>query len=107
MAGANSSTDGQANTLAIVSALGSIRNIGDFAAKLCNELTYKGYSDFYLPASSELSPKDYKNDGLIKFNKSYWSSSQNEIDEAYAQRYSGFGYFSKKIEYKVICIRKN
>lgn len=83
--------DGQANTTAIVTALGdnggSVGNNGgsDYAAKLADDLEHNGYSDWFLPSLDELGLM-YQNlhqQGLGGFAATiYWSSS--EKDEAWA-----------------------
>jgi len=61
------------NTNAIVAALGA----GSYAAKLCADLVFGGYSDWYLPSKDELQ-KIYINRSAIGgiANTNYWSSSE-------------------------------
>ena len=71
---------GQANTSAIVSAIGA----GSYAAKACDDLTEGGYSDWYLPSTDELTAFHYayptvnyaleRSPGLSAYR---WSSTQS------------------------------
>jgi hypothetical protein len=68
---------GAANTTRIVSVLGDY-NIGDYAAKLCDDLDDGTYSDWYLPSRNELQ-KMQKNKNVVPGitpNGFYWSSSE-------------------------------
>lgn len=68
---------GAANTKAIVSTLGSYSS-GEYAAKLCDDLTNSGYSDWYLPSLDELNEMDtaLHENGLGNFiSPGYWSST--------------------------------
>jgi hypothetical protein len=64
---------GQANTTAIVAALGD----GSYAAKLCDDLDLNGYSDWFLPSLDELELMytNLKVNNIGGFNSvRYWSS---------------------------------
>ena len=69
---------GAANTTAIVAALG----VGDYAARLCADLEYGGYDDWFLPSKNEVEAM-YENlhdrpDPIGGFaSKAYWSSSED------------------------------
>jgi hypothetical protein len=72
--GLQNSTDGAANTAAIVANQGN----GSYAAKVCSDLVAFGYSDWYLPSQSELL---VLNGSKIAFNMTlnsanYWSSNE-------------------------------
>ncbi len=77
----NNNGTGQNNTNLIVSALGA----GDYAAKACDDLTIDGYSDWYLPSSTEITTF-HQYSGVIGYpieengNRIFrWSSSQFPI----------------------------
>jgi uncharacterized repeat protein (TIGR02543 family) len=81
---------GMSNTQRIVAAVGT----GDYASKLCSDLSYGGYDDWFLPAIDELNMmyKNLKKNGLGSFsNLGYWSSSEYPWPEANNGR---FQYFS-------------
>jgi hypothetical protein len=85
--------DGQANTTAIVTALGD--NGGtDYASKLADDLEYNGYSDWFLPSKDELDLM-YQNlhqQGLGGFAAGgYWSSSEDDSGSGWAQGFSPGG----------------
>ncbi|MDL2229176.1 DUF1566 domain-containing protein [Treponema sp. OttesenSCG-928-L16] len=61
------------------------------AAQLCEDLSFDGFSDWFLPSKDELNLmyQNLKTKGLGGFSDSlYWSSSQNNIDTAWCQRFS-------------------
>jgi len=96
---------GKSNTAAIIKVQGS----GNYAAKLCDDLTLGGYDDWFLPSKDELN-EVYKNMDLIGgFNTSsyYWSSSEYKNETAWYQNFStGFQYnFSKANTYRVRAVR--
>ncbi len=69
--------DGKKNTESIVAALGT----GNYAARLCYDLNYGGYTDWYLPSITELSCMYSNRKAIGGFGgANYWSSS-NEDDE--------------------------
>jgi hypothetical protein len=76
---------GQANTTAIVNAQGP----GNYAASICDNLMLDGYSDWYLPSKDELNLL-YQNRGstLIVQSEGYWSSSEVDKDNAWAQTFN-------------------
>jgi len=96
ISGAESPRDGAANTTAIVSNQGT----GTYAAKLCDDYTGGGETDWYLPSLWELnllyngayviSNSYASTSGWFEFNADddtrYWSSTQKDNDEAYAQK---------------------
>jgi len=74
---------GQANTAAIVKAQG----LGNYAAKLCDDLVLNGYSDWYLPSKDELNQL-YLNKAVVGGFASYtayWSSSEFDSNGAWYQ----------------------
>ncbi|TVQ41632.1 MAG: hypothetical protein EA384_00035, partial [Spirochaetaceae bacterium] len=77
---------GAANTQAIVGKLGE----GDYAAKLCADLSYGGYSDWFLPSLYELDLM-YQNlhlQGIGGFMSAhYWSSSESTAHYALNQHF--------------------
>lgn len=102
--GATSTTDGQANTIAIVASLGA----GNYAAYLCDTLTALGHSDWYLPAKDELDAM-YSNklDGDFIFDY-YWSSTESDT-EAWRQSFGNGSQdsISKSNPYlRVRCVRR-
>lgn len=65
---------GQANTSAIVSTCTS----AGIAARICNDLTLNGYSDWFLPSKFELSLMYAQKSTITGFtNFGYWSSTQH------------------------------
>lgn len=76
---------GQSNTVSIVNSCST----SNTAARICNNLSYGGYTDWYLPSYYELE-KLFINRSIIGgFNSvSYWSSSQNNNTSAYSINFS-------------------
>jgi len=73
---------GNLNTLMIVSYLGMD------AAQICSDLSLNGYSDWYLPSKDELN-KIYVNRSYLNCSTNpYWSSSEINSTEVWAQRFS-------------------
>ena len=78
---------GRANTEAIIAAQGS----GNYAAKVCKNLTINGYSDWFLPSKDELGLMytNLKETGLVSFGRVWlWSSSQENRSYAWVQGFS-------------------
>jgi len=78
---------GQANTTAIVTTLGA----GDYGAKYCDDLTYGGYSDWFMPSKDELNQMylNLKKNGIGGFSDDYyWSSSEPDAALAWYQYFS-------------------
>jgi hypothetical protein len=74
---------GVSNTEKIV----SIQGEGSYAAKLCDDLTLNGFSDWFLPSKDELDLM-YKNlhlKGIGSFGDTYWSSSEGDVGRAWTQ----------------------
>lgn len=68
--GANSTTDGVSNTATIIAT-------GEdyYAAQFCDNMTYGGYSDWYLPASDEVLDLFYNQDEIGGFNAACYHTS--------------------------------
>jgi hypothetical protein len=78
---------GQTNTSSLVSILGN----DYYAAKVCDDLVLNGFDDWFLPSRDELGLMytNLKNNGFGNFtNSSYWSSSEYDYLNAYAQYFS-------------------
>lgn len=74
---------GYANTIKIVSKLGQ----GNYAAKLCDDLEYQGFTDWFLPSRDELElmrTNLYLADhGNFLGSNRYWSSTESSITNAW------------------------
>jgi hypothetical protein len=73
---------GSANTALIVAGCAT----SGISARICDELTLNGYSDWFLPSLDELAQMYTKlaADGLGNFaNHTYWSSTQQSATQAY------------------------
>lgn len=70
---------GNANTIAIVAAMGA----GTYAASSCANLVLNGYSDWYLPSYDEVQWMGYNSStlgsavGFTQFSGNYWTSFNN------------------------------
>lgn len=97
---------GAANTRAIVAKLGN----GNYAAKLCADLTLNGYDDWFLPSKDELElmyKNLHKQGGGGFAGGYYWSSSESSDSYAWKQRF-GDGYqskYGKAANYRVRAVR--
>jgi hypothetical protein len=101
---ANASTDvvgadgtaigtGAANTLNIVAQSGNIAT--DSAAAYCDDLSYGGYIDWFLPSKDELNQMYVNKTTIGGFsNVEYWSSSEYDNDEAWYQLFINGNQFS-------------
>jgi len=77
---------GEANTERIVSRLES----SNYAAKLCADLTYGGYEDWFLPSKDELDKmySNLKKRGIGGFASAwYWSSLESNANNAWGQSF--------------------
>jgi serine/threonine protein kinase len=73
---------GQSNTNKIINSCSE----SSIAAKICNDLVFNGYSDWFLPSKDELyfMYKNLKQNGMGDFaGASYWSSSEYAGHETY------------------------
>lgn len=106
--GASSTTDGQANTTAIVNAPAAE---GSEAAAGCDQLSTGGYTDWFLPASAQLQTVITAAAGLSPdpdlFLSTYWSSTELDLFSATIVTASGFSLFSiKDVGHSVRCVRE-
>jgi len=100
--------DGKSNTVKIV----QVQGVGNYAAKICDDLVLNGYDDWYLPSRGELNIL-YQNRNLIGgFNTVsgiYWSSSEGGSNGNYAwcQDFfrSGQGNYGKNYACRVRAVR--
>jgi hypothetical protein len=88
---------GEANTLAIVGALGAY----EYAANVANEAEFNGYTDWFLPSIDELSAV-YVNlylagSGGFDGSLSYWSSTDMDTGAWVIYFYNGATYTPSKI----------
>ena len=80
------------------------------AAKYCENMTYAGYTDWYLPANSELNML-YQSRGNITgfvYSSGYWSSTEYDTTSAWVFN-STTGYITtngKTLAYYVRCMRR-
>lgn len=84
---------------------------GQSAAKLCNDLVYGTYSDWYLPSMEELAImyNSIKATGLETFSSGYyWSSNQKDANTAFRYGFLGgnTGEADKSMKLYVRAIRK-
>ncbi|MBE9468278.1 MAG: DUF1566 domain-containing protein [Bacteroidetes bacterium] len=93
---------GNANTNAIVASQGP----GNYAAQLCADLSLGGYDDWYLPSKDELN-KILLNKGVAGGPASYryWSSTEDDLGNAWTQKYSSQRSFRKSGSSGVYAIR--
>ena len=81
--GATSTSDGSANTTAIISAQG---NSGSYAARNCRTYNGGGFNDWFLPSKDQLNMLYLKKDIVGAFTTNiYWSSTEYDTGEAWVQ----------------------
>ncbi len=103
--GYTSTTTGKTNSAGLA-ALGS----SYAAAYYCENLTAHGYSDWYLPAKDELNVLYNMRYLAGNFDTQfYWSSTESDINGAYAQRFSNGAqdHLVKTTAYRVRCVRRD
>ena len=85
--------DGQANTTAIITELGSDTAIS--VAGICNNLVYRGFDDWYLPSIGELTEMKaafgWELLGIddVQLGRGFWSSSEYDADNVYVRHNDG------------------
>lgn len=95
---------GKANTLAIVAGCST----AGIAARVCNTLLLNGYADWFLPSKNELNQLYLQKNVVGGFATGiYWSSSEYDAFDAWAQYFSNGnqGYAGKNIAEHVRAIR--
>jgi hypothetical protein len=109
--GAKSSSDGAANTTAIVAFVG--KNEGfegkPYAAKLCSEAAVGTKDDWYLPSKDESDAiYAFKEKFKVEERGSIWTSTEANANQAVTKYwYSGAFYNNMKVdEFQFVCIRK-
>jgi hypothetical protein len=97
---------GDTNTAAILAACPT----PGIAARLCDNLSVNGYTDWYLPARDELWEMFLQRTMIGRFtNYLYWSSTEVSSPGAWIVSFDGDGYFgwtNKDAFANVRCIRK-
>ncbi len=111
LSAAKSESDGEANTKAIVLAVGNNNDYEGkpYAAKLCNDATDGGKDDWYLPSKMEA-------DAIFAFKEKFnveergtiWTSTETGGTQAATKYwYTGAFYNQQKVDtYQFVCIRK-
>jgi hypothetical protein len=102
---ASSTSDGDVNTVIIVTSQGA----GTYAAKLCSDLEAYGYDDWYLPAKDELNAIYDEKDVIGGFSSAYyWSSTEYNSTDAWGQDFSNGSQVSygKYPTSRCRCVRK-
>ena len=95
---------GTANTTTIVAAQG----VGTYAARTCDNYSFGGYTDWYLPSKDELNQLYINRTYIGGLAGNYWSSSEVDANNAWAQNF-GTGVqtsTSKNTTYHVRAVRK-
>ncbi len=106
--GANSNADGQTNTNAAIVASNS-SGYSVPAARFCDDMTYGGHSDWYLPALNEMTTLYNVKATLGGFDTvSYWTSVQ--VDASNGRSFdmsAGTNTYSAKVgSRKIRCVRR-
>lgn len=86
---------GSQNTTAIVSTQGN----GNYAAALCSNLTFGGYSDWFLPSPDEFNQILLSNPTYLigLWGSYFWSSTEVDANNAYLIHVTNLGYYSKDV----------
>lgn len=81
---------GRANTTIIVDTQGT----GSYAAQLCADLDFGGFTDWFLPSAEELNYL-YENKSVVGgfTNRGYWSSSEESRSYAWDQNFTNGSQF--------------
>ena len=80
LTGANDTLTGEYNTENIV----DLQGAGTYAASLNASSTYGGFTDWYLPSIEELEDMFALGGGSIGTTDIYWSSTEIDLNNAYA-----------------------
>lgn len=101
---------GKQNTIDIVDQLGDAepyQSKTNYAAKLCSDLEFGGYDDWFLPSHDELNLM-YTNlylNGVGGFSSgSYWSSSEEGINNSWAMIFSA-GAYDNNVKFSDLGVR--
>ena len=108
---AKSESNGEANTKAIVLAVGKNSGFDDkpYAAKLCSEMTNGDKDDWYLPSKEESDAiYNFKDKFNVEERGTIWTSTEASGTTAVTKYwYTGAYYNVQKVdEYHFVCIRK-
>jgi len=102
---ANSPTDGEVNTVIIVTSQGE----GSYAARICADLVAYGYDDWYLPSKDELNALYQNKNEIMGFsNTYYWSSTEYNETDAWGEDFTNGSQvsYAKYPTSRVRCVRK-
>ena len=108
---ARSESNGAMNTKAIVAFVGNNSGFENkpYAAKLCEEATTQGKSDWYLPSKLEADIIfSFKEKFNVEERGSIWTSTEANANQAITKYwYTGANYNNMKVdEHYFVCIRK-
>ena len=105
--GATSLTDGEANSIAIITNQGA----GAYAAQVCADLNSLGFDDWYLPAKDELNAIYLNKDAIGGLGlNAFWSSSEVDNGAAWLQGFSDgvqYNFYAKSNPMNVRCVRRD
>ncbi len=105
--GATSTTDGMAN----ITILNPQVRTALIAAKFCDDVTFNGFSDWYLPATEQLlflgTKSSYIQYFHINFYDNYWTSTEADTIRSYVVKMSGSEtiFYPKEFPALVRCVR--
>jgi hypothetical protein len=108
---AKSESNGAANTIAIVTAVGENKGYEGkpYAAKLCSDAKEGGKDDWYLPSKEEADIiYTFKEKFNVEERGTIWTSTEANGTQAVTKYwYTGAHYNNQKVdEYHFVCIRK-